>query len=109
MKTSSILTISSLFLGAVILIPNSAFAQSTPGGFGNGGDNRDPFNRASTGDTAGLMQLINQAQLSGARNTPQYAQEQQEQLDSATEDFRARQQAALRAKAKQTSVTPAQP
>lgn len=103
MKTFTSLTVSSLILSSLILLPTTTFAQSTSGGFGNGGDNRDPFNRASTGDTAGLMQLINQAQLSGARNTPEYAQEQQEQINSATAEFRARQQEALRAQAKKTS------
>ncbi len=104
MKIFSSLTVSSLIiLSSVILLPATTFAQSTSGGFGNSGDNRDPFNRASSGDTAGLMQLLNQVQLSGARNTPEYAQEQQEQLNSATTEFRARQEEALRAQAKKTS------
>lgn len=102
MKTSSILTFSSLVLGfSLSLIPGSVSAQST--GFGNSGDNRDPFNRASTGDTAGLMQLINQAQLGSLRNNPEYVKEQQEQINSATEDFRARQLQVLRQQAKQKS------
>ncbi len=82
-------TTSVLFSLTVALLPTMASAQST-GGFGNGGDNRDPFNRAATGDTSGLMQLLNQAQLNG-RNNPNANSEQQEQLNSATADFRARQ------------------
>jgi hypothetical protein len=76
------------------LIPTIASAQSTDT-FGNGGDNRDPFSRASTGDTSGLLNLINQAQLNG-KNNPNYSNEQREQMNSATEDFRARQLQLLR-------------
>jgi hypothetical protein len=90
-----------LILGCTIaLIPTVALAQSDP--FGNGGDNRDPFNRAASGDTSGLMQLLNQAQLNGSRNNPNYINEQREQLNSATDDFRARQLQVLRQSAKKT-------
>ena len=76
------------------LIPTFASAQSTDT-FGNGGDNRDPFSRASTGDTSGLLNLINQAQLNG-KNNPNYNKEQSDRLNSATQDFRARQLQLLR-------------
>jgi hypothetical protein len=100
MKPSSILTISSLILGCTLtLIPTVTLAQSA-GGFGNSGDSRDPFNRAASGDTSGLMQLINQAQAGARRNDSEYSRGQQEQIDSATEDFRARQIQALRQKNK---------
>jgi hypothetical protein len=98
MKTSSILAVSSLILGcALTLLPTVSLAQSA-GGFGNNGDSRDPFNRAAGGDTSGLMQLINQAQAGARRNDSEYSRGQQEQIDSATEDFRARQIQALRQK-----------
>ncbi len=76
-----------------ILVPTIASAQTA--GFGNSGDNRDPFNRASSGDTSGLIQLLNQAQLNG-RSNPNYNVEQQEQINSATADFRARQMQVLK-------------
>lgn len=102
MKTSSILTASSLILGfSLTLIPTVSLAQ-----FGNSGDSRDPFNRAASGDTSGLMQLINQAQAGARRNDSEYSRGQQEQIDSATEDFRARQIQALRQKNK-AAVQPA--
>ena len=83
-----------LFGLTVVLMPTIASAQYN-GGFGNSGDNRDPFNRASSGDTSGLLQLLNQAQLNG-RSNPNAIVEQQEQLNSATADFRARQMQVLK-------------
>ncbi|WP_310429989.1 hypothetical protein [Chamaesiphon sp. VAR_48_metabat_135_sub] len=83
------------------LIPIIASAQSNDT-VGSGGDNRDPFNRASTGDTSGLLQLINQAQLNSQRN-PNYNKDQQQQLNSATEDFRARQLQVLRERNRKTA------
>jgi hypothetical protein len=102
------LTSTSILLGlTVALFPTIASAQSA--GFGNSGDNRDPFSRASTGDTSGLMQLLNQSQLNG-RTNPNYTAEQKEQIDSATTDFRARQMQMLRnrnSKATPAATTPA--
>jgi hypothetical protein len=97
-----------LFGLTVALVPTIASAQYN-GGFGNSGDNRDPFNRASSGDTSGLMQLLNQAQLNG-RSNPNATNEQQEQLNSATADFRARQMQVLKDRSKKTApvnTTPA--
>lgn len=94
-------TSASVLLGlTVVLMPSISCAQSA-GDFGNSGDNRDPFNRASTGDTSGLMQLLNQAQMNG-RNNPNYSKDQQEQLNSATADFRARQMQAIKERNKKT-------
>ena len=91
-----------LLLGlSISLIPTIASAQTT---FGNGGDNRDPFSRASTGDTSGLLNLINQTQLNSKTN-PNYSNEQREQLNSATEDFRARQLQVLRDRNKKAAPT----
>jgi hypothetical protein len=90
-----------LFGLTVALVPTIASAQYSSGGFGNSGDNRDPFNRASAGDTSGLMQLLNQAQLNG-RSNPNAINEQQEQLNSATADFRARQMQVLKDRNKKT-------
>ena len=74
---------------SLALIPSIASAQ-----FGSS-DSSDPFKRAATGDTSGLLNLLNQAQLNGKLN-PNYATEQREQVTLATEDFRALQLKALR-------------
>lgn len=96
----SFTTASLLLSMSVALLPTIASAQSV-GGFGNSGDNRDPFNRASTGDTSGLMQLLNQAQLNSNNST--YGSQQQQQLNSATTDFRTRQLEAIKAQNKKTA------
>jgi hypothetical protein len=86
---------SSLLLGlSLTLVPSIASAQF---GSNEGGD---PFKRAATGDTSGLLNLLNQAQLNGKSN-PNYANEQREQVTSATDDFRALQLKALRDRQKQ--------
>jgi hypothetical protein len=104
MQISRILTSTCLLLGCTVaLVPSITLAQSI-----GGGDQRDPFSRASNGDASGLMQLINQSQLSGKNNDPNYADTQREQLKSATEDFRARQLQSLRQQRNQKN-TPANP
>jgi hypothetical protein len=97
-----------LLLGlSLVLIPTIASAQSDT--FGNGGDQRDAFGRAATGDTSGLLNLINQAQINSKIN-PNYASQQREQITSATEDFRSQQLKVLRDRNKKvaspTVVTP---
>jgi hypothetical protein len=107
MKISQILTSTCLLLGCTIaLVPSITLAQSV-----GGGDQRDPFSRASNGDASGLMQLINQSQLNGKNNDPDYANTQRKQLDSATDDFRARQLQSLRQQRNQknTPVKPTKP
>jgi hypothetical protein len=74
---------------SVALLPKIASAQYN-NTFNGSSDNRDPFSRASGGDTSGLLNLINQAQLNG-KNNPNSTSEQREQLNSATEDFRTNQ------------------
>ena len=95
----------SLAIGLCLsLIPTIASAQFNTYD-GNNGDNRNPFSRANNGDTSGLLDLINRAQLNG-RNNPNYNNEQRDQLNSATEDFRARQIQALRDRNKKITVPP---
>ncbi len=105
MKRFDVLKASCLLLGCTVaLMPSVTVAQSIGGG---GGDQRDPFNRASSGDASGLMQLINQSQLNG-RNDPNYLNTQRDQLDSATAAFRDRQAQAYRDRQKKNqNVTPA--
>ncbi|WP_310482804.1 hypothetical protein [Chamaesiphon sp. VAR_48_metabat_403] len=93
-----------LLLGlSVALLPTIASAQYN-NTFNGTSDNRDPFSRASGGDTSGLLNLINQAQL-GGKNNPNYSNEQREQLNSATEDFRTNQLKLIRERNKK--ATPA--
>ncbi len=108
MKISQILTSTCLLLGCTVaLVPSITLAQSV----GGGGDQRDPFSRATNGDASGLMQLINQYQINGKNNDSNYASTQQKQLDSATDDFRARQLQSLREQRnrKNTPVKPTKP
>jgi hypothetical protein len=90
-----------LLLGvSMTLIPTIASAQYN-NTFNGGSDNRDPFSRASGGDTSGLLNIINQAQLNG--KNPNYGNEQRDQLNSATEDFRAQRLRLLREGNKKTT------
>jgi hypothetical protein len=87
MKITSMSIASILVAGcAVSLLPSASFAQSFPN---NNGDSRDPFSRAASGDQSGLMQLINEAQLRGRPTAS--VEVQRQQIDSAAEEFRARQ------------------
>lgn len=88
---------------SVALLPTIASAQYN-NTFNGSSDNRDPFSRANGGDTSGLLNLINQAQL-GGKNNPNYISEQREQLNSATEDFRTNQLKLIRERNKK--ATPA--
>ena len=91
-----------LLLGlSVTLVPTIASAQYNNTFDGNS-DNRDPFSRASGGDTSGLLNIINQAQLNG-RNNPNYGAEQRDQINSATADFRAERLRLLRERNKKTA------
>lgn len=84
-------------------IPTVAFAQYN-GSFGSSSDNRDPFSRAGSGDTSGLLNIINQAQLN-SKNNPNYSAEQNARINEATEDYRTRQLQMLRERNKK--ATPA--
>ncbi|WP_309741289.1 hypothetical protein [Chamaesiphon sp. OTE_20_metabat_361] len=90
-----------LLLGlSVTLAPTIASAQNNT--FGGSSDNRYPFSRASGGDTSGLLNIINQAQLNG-RSNPNYGAEQSDQINSATEDFRTERLRLLRERNKKTA------
>ncbi len=87
---------------SLVLIPTIASAQ-----FANS-DGGDVFKRAATGDTGGLLNLLNQVQLNGKIN-PNASSEQREQIKSATEDFRVLQMQSLQERNKKTIVTPVGP
>ena len=84
---------------SLVLMPTIASAQ-----FANA-EGGDVFKRASTGDTGGLLNLLNQVQLNGKIN-PNASSEQREQIKSATEDFRVLQRQALQERNKKSIVTP---
>ncbi len=84
---------------ALSSIPSIASAQL------NSNEGGDPFKRAATGDTSGLFNLINQAQLNGKVN-PNAIAEQREQIDSATKDFQALRLQMLRDRQKKAATTP---
>jgi aminoglycoside phosphotransferase family enzyme len=95
-----ILTPAAILLGlSLSLIPTIASAQF------NSSDNADPFKKAASGDTSALLNLINQAQINGKIN-PNYDSQQQEQLKSATDDFRSRQLQVLRERNKKAAPAP---
>ncbi len=84
---------------SLALIPTIASAQ-----FSNN-EGGDVFKRAATGDTGGLLNLLNQVQLNG-KNNPNSSTEQREQIRSATEDFRLLQMQALQERNKKATVAP---
>ncbi len=94
MKMTHSLVATLLLMGCTIsLMPTITLAQSADG-FGGDGD-RNPFSRAAAGDTAGLMKLINEAQLNGKVKGSSYVDSQKDQINSATEEFRVLQLQAL--------------
>jgi hypothetical protein len=103
MKISSLSLASILVTScAISMMPLASFAQDFPTS-----DNRDPFSRAASGDTSGLMQLINRAQSNGR---PVSRSAQNQQIDAAAEDFRQRQIRAWQERKNKTKViTPATP
>ncbi len=95
------LTSACVLLGlSISLIPTIASAQYNDPYSNNNGN--DPFKRAASGDTSGLLNLINQAQINSKIN-PNYGNQQQEQIKSATDDFRALQLQVLREQSKKNN------
>ena len=84
---------------SLALIPTIASAQ-----FSNN-EGGDVFKRAATGDTGGLLNLLNQVQINGKTN-PNAASDQREQIKSATEDYQALQRQAFQQLKKKSIVTP---
>lgn len=84
---------------SLALIPTIASAQ-----FSNG-EGGDVFKRAATGDTSGLLNMLNQVQINGKIN-PNIASDQRAQVESAATDFRSLQMQALQQRNKKTIVAP---
>jgi hypothetical protein len=87
---------------AGLLTGQSASAQ---GVFGNSGDSRDPLTRASSGDTGGILQLLQNIQNGKVRDPGEFSREQGQQISGAASSFKAEQlrrlQAQQQAKPKQ--------
>jgi hypothetical protein len=85
-----------LVVGAVALLTSSsAIAQS------NNGDSRDPFARAASGDTTGVLQLMQNLQNGKQRDPNEVAAEQQQQISGNAASFRAEQMRRIRAQQQQ--------
>jgi hypothetical protein len=82
------------FAAGLLLTAQPASAQSV---FGNSGDSRDPLTRASSGDTGGILQLLQNLQNGQLRDPSAFSREQSQKIDGATSDFKAEQLRRLQA------------
>ncbi len=64
---------------------------SAQGVFGNSGDSRDPLTRASSGDTGGILQLLQSIQNGKLRDPGEFSREQSQQISGAASSFKAEQ------------------
>jgi hypothetical protein len=95
MSKSSVL-FAGLVVGAVALLTSSpAIAQN------NSGDSRDPFARAASGDTTGVLQLMQNLQNGKQRDPNVVATEQQQQIAGTAASFREEQMRRIRAQQQQ--------
>lgn len=85
---------------SLVLIPTIASAQ-----FSNA-EGGDVFRQAATGNTSGLLNLLNQVQINGKIN-PNAISEQREHTKLAIEDFQAFQRQALQERNKRAVGIPA--
>jgi hypothetical protein len=79
---------------AGLLTGQPASAQSV---FGNSGDSRDPLSRASSGDTGGILQLMQSLQNGKLRDPSEFSREQGQRITGAASDFKAEQLRRLQA------------
>jgi hypothetical protein len=79
---------------AGLLTGQPASAQSV---FGNSGDSRDPLTRASSGDTGGIMQIMQNIQNGKLRDPSEFSREQSQQISGAASNFKAEQLRRLQA------------
>jgi hypothetical protein len=71
-----------------LLTGQPASAQAV---FGNSGDARDPLSRASSGDTGGILQLLQNVQNGKLRDPSEFSREQSQRINGAASDFKAEQ------------------
>jgi len=98
-------------VGLALLLPKPSLAQVT-----NSADpqeifrrerNNDPFSSQNTDDSWGMFDLIHRAQLGTMRDPNEYANEQNQNINSAADAFRERQRQLMQQSNQQQQVTPA--
>ena len=82
---------------AGLLTEQPASAQGAFGTSGDSSDARDPFSRASSGDTSGILQLLRNAQNGKLRDPSEFSREQSQQISGAASNFKAEQLRRLQA------------
>jgi hypothetical protein len=98
-----------LAAGLVLPLPEPAIAQEASADLleddSLSGDNgSDPFAGNSSG-SAGMFELFHRANLSGDRSIYEYSREQEQNINTAAEDFRTRQLELLQQQQNSTEVT----
>jgi len=97
-------------VGLALLLPKPSLAQAT-----NSADpqeifrrerNNDPFSSQNTDDSWGMFDLIHRAQLGTMRDPNEYANEQNQNINSAADAFRERQRQLMQQSNQQQQVTP---
>jgi len=92
------------------LLPSASLAQAT-----NSADpqeifrrerNNDPFSSQNTNDSFGMFDLIHRAQMGTMRDPYEYANEQNQNINSAAEAFRARQRQLMQQSRQQQATPP---
>ncbi|PPS45644.1 hypothetical protein [Chroococcidiopsis sp. TS-821] len=95
---------------AFLLLPKQSLAQVTnsadPQEIFRRDRNNDPFSSQNTNDSFGMFDLIHRAQMGTMRDPYEYANEQNQNINSAAEAFRARQRQLIQ-QSRQQQATPA--
>ncbi len=96
MSKFNYLVVGLLVSGSLTALSQPSFAQS----FG-GGDSRDPFSSAASGDSTGLLRMLNGIQNGKQTSEKDFLSQKQTQLSGSAEDFRAQQRLRLQQKKQQ--------
>ncbi len=98
MSKFNYLVVSLLVSGSLTALSQPSFAQSSFGG----GDSRDPFSSAASGDSTGLLRLLNGIQNGKQTSEKDFLSQKQTQLSGSAEDFRTQQRIRLQQKKQQS-------
>jgi|APDOM4702015118_1054815.scaffolds.fasta_scaffold928184_1 hypothetical protein len=96
MSKINLLVAGLLYCGSLAVVSQPSFAQ-----LNNSGDNRDPFSRASQGDTTGLLSVLHNLQNGSKKSEGEFLSQQRQQLSGSAQDFRAEQLRLLRERQQQ--------
>jgi hypothetical protein len=91
MSKINLLIASLLCCSSLAVVSQPGFAQ-----LNNSGDDRDPFSRASQGDSTGLMSILHGLQNGQLKSEGEFLAQQRQQLTGSTQDFRTEQLRRLR-------------